>query len=248
MSARSQPFKQQWQRWQTRFDALKPREQMLIAVAGAAIALMLCDQLFWTPLTRTNTQLRNGVAELKTRQAQLQSEHADVQAHLVQDPNAELQRRIDAVQVRIDAQNKRLADLTVDLIPPEKMAEVLRKVLSERRELKLIALQNDAATYAFKPSENANQTTGEDNTSAPSADTQTAANDNGHPAVVIYRHGLTLQLRGRYFDIVNYLQALEQLPWHFYWEKLDYKVDQYPMATITIKIYTLSNREGWIGA
>lgn len=230
-------IKQQWQQLQARFNALKPREQLLITAVGAIVLLALCDQLFWTPFTRSNTQFENRITELHAQQEKLQGEHAAVKARLAEDPNAELQRGIDAVRTRIDAQNKRLAALTVDLIPPEKMADVLREVLNQRRELQLIALQNEPATYAFMPREKTDKTADE-----------TDQADSEHAPVVVYRHGLTLQLKGRYFEIVNYLQALEQLPWHFYWEKLDYKVDKYPEADVTLRIYTLSNREGWIGA
>ena len=229
-------IKQQWLQLQARFNALKQREQGLITAVGVIVVLALCDQLFWTPFTRSNTQQKNHIAELQTQRNNLQSEHAAVKARLAEDPNAELRRSVDAVRARIDEQNQRLAKLTVDLIPPEKMADVLREVLNQRRELQLIALQNEPATYAFAPREK------EKNSEAVSEE-----NESVMP-VVVFRHGLTLQLRGRYFEIVNYLQALEQLPWHFYWEKLDYTVDKYPDADVTVKIYTLSNREGWIGA
>lgn len=231
------PIKQQWSKLQTRFTALKPREQLLITAVGVVVLLALCDQLFWTPFARGNTQLKNQIAELRGQQTQLQTEQASVKTRLAEDPNAELQRSIDAVKSRIDVQNKRLAELMVDLIPPEKMADVLHEVLSQRHALQLIALQNEPATYAFMPHDKA-----EKNPDAASED------NSEHAPVVVFRHGLTLQLKGSYFEIVNYLQALEQLPWHFYWEKLDYNIDKYPDAIVTLKVYTLSNRESWIGA
>ncbi len=231
-----QQLKQQWLQLQARFNALKPREQLMITAVGVVVLLALCDQLFWTPLTRGNTQLRNHIAELTAQQSKLQDEHAAVKARLAEDPNAELQRNIDAAKIRIEAQNKRLSALTVGLIPPEKMADVLRQVLTQRHELQLLSLQNEPATFAFAPHDKSQQ------------NTEAAQENPDDKPVVIFRHGLTLQLKGRYFDIVNYLQALEQLPWHFYWEKLDYKVDKYPEATVTLRVYTLSNRESWIGA
>ncbi len=228
----SPKLKAQWAKWQQRFIALKPREQGLVMIAGVAIALMLCDQLFWSPLARSSTQRKLAIDAAQQQLAQVQATRAEVAAKLADDPDAELRRHIQAINDRLAAQNAQLQKLTVDLIPPEAMAEALRKVLSERGKLQLLALRNETAVPAF----------------APKTSLDGAAQNNESSRVVIYRHGLTLQFKGRYLDIVDYLQALENLPWRFFWEKLDYKVESYPDAIVTLKVYTLSNRESWIGA
>lgn len=243
MSAlKSIDLKSQWQKVQTRFNArfltLKPREQILVMVAGAAILLMLCDQLFWTPLSRSNALQKNTIANSRQQINQLTAANAEIAAKLSEDPDAELRRHLEAVDAHLAQQNEKLAKLTVNLIPPEEMANVLQKVLGERGNLQLLALRNEPAEHAFTPSS-------ETDTNAASAASDISENTE---RVAIYRHGLTLELKGRYFDIVEYLRALENLQWHFYWEKLDYKVDKYPDAIVTLKIYTLSNRESWIGA
>ncbi|MFT3928981.1 MAG: type II secretion system protein GspM [Spongiibacteraceae bacterium] len=236
-------FKPQWQQWEARFNALKPREQLLIMIAGVAIVLMLCDQLLWDPLTRSNKQQKTAIAESQQQLDQFKAAHAAINAKLAEDPNAELQRNLEAVIERVAKQNEQLAKLTVDLIPPEEMANVLHTMISKRGNLQLLALRNEPVEPAFTPKAD----TEADNTNT--TDTTTSTQDNAErERVAIYRHGLTLELKGRYFDIVEYLQALENLQWHFYWEKLDYKVDKYPDAIVTLKVYTLSNRESWIGA
>ena len=240
---KSLDLKQQWLQLQQRFDGLKPREQILVAVCGVAIALMLCDQLAWSPLTRSDTLLQNQITATRQQLDQTRSVRAEIDAKLAQDPDTELRHSLDAVKVELAQQNAQLAAATVDLIPPEKMAGVLRKVLAERRHLQLLSLQNEPAVPAFAPRADADKT-GADKTRA----TRGAAADDGDAAATIYRHGLTLTFKGSYFDTLDYLQALEKLPWHFYWEKLDYKVDKYPEATVTLRVYTLGNRESWIGA
>lgn len=233
-------FKQQWQQLQTRFSALKPREQILVMAAGVAIVLALCDQLFWSPLARGNAQHRAAIGATQQQLDQTRTARADIEAKLAEDPDAPLRRDLDAVNARLAKQNEQLAQLTVDLIPPDAMAGVLRKVLAERGNVQLLALRNEPAEPAFTPRAD---------TAANAADE--AADDKAeseHTRVAIYRHGLTLELKGRYFDILDYLQALERLEWHFYWDKLEYKVERYPEAIVTLKVYTLSNRESWIGA
>ena len=63
----------------------------------------------------------------------------------------------------------------------------------------------------------------------------------------MYRHSVRVQLEADYFDVMSFLKALEDLKWRFYWEGMDYRVTQYPWATVDIELYTLSTQEGMIG-
>lgn len=60
----------------------------------------------------------------------------------------------------------------------------------------------------------------------------------------VYKHGVMIQVSGGFQDVLRYLQVLEQSPWRFYWEKLDYRVQQYPLADVQIYLYTLATEEG----
>ncbi len=62
-----------------------------------------------------------------------------------------------------------------------------------------------------------------------------------------YLHPVELSLRGRYFDFVAYLQALEGMPVQYYWSSLDYKVDRYPVADVRLRVYTLGISTDFIG-
>ena len=46
---------------------------------------------------------------------------------------------------------------------------------------------------------------------------------------------------------LRYLQALEALPWRFFWDSVDYQVIAYPQSTVRLKLHTLSLSEDWIG-
>jgi MSHA biogenesis protein MshJ len=70
--------------------------------------------------------------------------------------------------------------------------------------------------------------------------------DTSHlPATLknINKYGVQLTLRSNYFSAIRYLALLEKLPWHLYWESLEYKVIDYPQADIIIKFYILMNAQ-----
>lgn len=58
-----------------------------------------------------------------------------------------------------------------------------------------------------------------------------------------YQHDILLKFNGSYFAVLRYLQQLDELPWRFYWDGLDYKVSNYPAAQITLKLHILSTEE-----
>lgn len=63
---------------------------------------------------------------------------------------------------------------------------------------------------------------------------------------MLYQHGLVLHFSGNYLATLNYLKSLEAMPWYFIWDSIDYEVKDYPMAEITLRVYTLSLEEGWL--
>ena len=239
-------WQQQWQKNCERFAHLQAREQIFIALAAVALVAVLCDTLMWSPARARNQQQQTQIAEAQQQLADLHNQHAVIEQALATDPDVDLRRKLETLRVQVEQQNKELGELTVDLIRPDAMATMLRDLLISRKGLKLIALANMPAVPAFKSksddevSENANANI--------DAETDHAA------APTIYKHGLALTFRGNYFEILDYLRALENLrspdnvPWHFFWESFDYKVDKYPEAEVTLKVYTLGDKEAWIGA
>jgi MSHA biogenesis protein MshJ len=58
---------------------------------------------------------------------------------------------------------------------------------------------------------------------------------------------MNLTLQGDYFSTLNYLKALENLPWRIHWDSIDYNVKAYPQAETRIQVYTLSFEQDWLG-
>lgn len=72
--------------------------------------------------------------------------------------------------------------------------------------------------------------------------------DGEATAGAIYKHRLQLVFSGNYNEIVNYFQRLEQLPWSFYWQRMDYEVQEHPTADVLLEIYTLSLERDYVAS
>ncbi len=56
---------------------------------------------------------------------------------------------------------------------------------------------------------------------------------------VLTQSPVTVVFSGKFKDVVNYLKVLENTPNGIYFERIDFNMNRYPKAEITMKIFTL---------
>ena len=56
----------------------------------------------------------------------------------------------------------------------------------------------------------------------------------------ILEHGYVMEFKSDYFSTIQYLNWIEKLPYHIYWDSLQYKVGQYPVADVLMTIRVLT--------
>ncbi|MDE2088565.1 MAG: hypothetical protein KGJ12_00945 [Gammaproteobacteria bacterium] len=216
-----------------RIDAMSLRERGLLLLALLVIVIMLWNKLLLDPLSSQQRQLQSQMHLLRTQIATTEQQAQAIIARNAQDPNRANRERYKRLQSQIADLDQRLQTLTVDLIPPTRMAKVLEQVLNQQAGLKLIRLQSLGAQPLLEP---------------PPATTGKSPGTAATGAVPgVYKHGMIIEFDGDYMDTLKYLRALQALPWRFYWDGLKYQVKKYPRARVTITVHTLSLQEGWIG-
>jgi MSHA biogenesis protein MshJ len=62
----------------------------------------------------------------------------------------------------------------------------------------------------------------------------------------LYEHDVKLVLQGGYFDTLAYISALEERAATLTLSLLDYRVETYPRAEITLQVSTLSLDPEWL--
>jgi MSHA biogenesis protein MshJ len=206
---------------QERFQSLAPREKVIVVAACLVAFWGGWDHFIYQPLALKQNTLKQQLANLK---AQINSQQQT--AALFEnsggniDPNVDNQTKL----VELKAQYSRLQEQVMlgnkKFVPPSLMAKALSDMLKQNQHLTLIKLDTLPIT------------------------TLLAAKQQQHP---IYKHGLSITFTGNYINTINYLKALEALPWAIVWDSIDYQVKDYPMAEITIHVITLSFEEGWLG-
>ncbi len=215
----------QWADW---FDQRSLRERVLLLAAVLVVGFLAIDALFFHPLAIRLRLIQEQVATLNTAIAELDRQAADVKARGQLDPDREHRLRQRQLNEELGRLDERLKALTVDLISPRDMAGVLREVLTRQKGLKLVRLENLPAVELLPAVENASGAEGEEH-------------------INLYRHPVHIVVSGTYLQALAYLRDLEKLPRKLFWDDLEIVVGEYPQAEISLTVYTLSHRKGWIG-
>lgn len=214
------------QQWAGRFDALSLRERIILAVGALLVVGVIWLELIYTPQDQAITRMQNQLQTTATQIAALNQQIATLSGESGQDPRASERRQLEKLREQLARVDAQLQEKTAGLITPQQMAQVLEAVLTRETDLRLIAVRN-------LPIE-------------PLLDLP-ADGDGEMPEAGVYRHGMQIEFSGSYLGTLEYLKALQALEWDFYWDSLQLEVEQYPVSKMTITVYTLSLKEGWIG-
>lgn len=208
-----------WQRASERIGMMTLRERGMVALAGALLILMPLYAFVLEPQGKALTVSRTQAVNLAQSLRLAHTELETRQVLLQRDPNQPIRQALQEVDAALGQVDERLKAQTVDLISARQMPDVLRRLLAESGKLRLLSLTSLAPTPLLQ--------------------------EEG--PVNFYQHGLRLRFAGGFAETYRYLRALEQLPEHFYWQRLEYQVGQYPQAEVELELYTLSDNKEFIG-
>ncbi len=214
-------FREQMDAAFARADALTVRERILVFVTVLALVGTAWHLVLMQPLLSQADKARADIAATRDRIELANTSLQDQVLQLAQIDTTN-QTRFALIQARIDQLDTELAEYSGKLIDPSEMAFVLESVLKGQTSLRLKRIRNLGA--------------------------EALTADNENDAVILYRHGLEIEVEGSYLDCLAYLEEIEALPWRFYWQFLELDVVEYPRNRIRIEVSTLSLDEEWIGA
>lgn len=220
-------------KWLQRWQGMAPREQWLTYGVGLALLGMLYLLLAGDPLSAAVARTESSIRLAEGRSAEAAVGLEELKARLAADPNIPYRSALLAASVDREALLRQIDEGTAALITPEKMKAVLQSLLQAQQGLSLTGMQSFSEPVRLAEA---------------SAATSTGATKTELPTV-LYRHGLVLQLEGGYFDLLQYLQAVHASGWKLNWDSLDYRVGEAGpgRAKISLKLFTLSRKAGWVG-
>lgn len=219
---------------QEKIDASVMRERALIFFTALAFVFMLWNFVVQSSIDKHTQDTRTQLDLLTTQRTAMQTQIAAATQSLLNDPDKQKKAQITQLQTDISGLENQLQSVSQNLIKAEQLPQALQEVLEKTSQLTLLEVK----TLPAKELQFVALTTANNAQPAPVSEETSAG---------VFQHVVELRVSGSYSQVVQLLVALERLPWRFYWQGLDYRVDHYPNAEVILRVYTLSSEEGLFG-
>lgn len=203
------------------FNQLTLRERAISFSGLLLCCFSITYFLMFDPANIASAKANKKLQEYHVQQLPVKHEITQVKIRLQEDPLKTVNNEITTLKQTMLSLNKELDLRLVKFIHANKMSQALTKVLAKSPGIKVNYLKSLAAkSFTTTPTEAEEKSTS-----------------------LFYKHSLEIQLMGNYNSVYQYLVNMEALEDNFYWSSLKYEVTTYPLAIITLQIYTLSDQQ-----
>ncbi len=223
---------QAWEKLARKFDALKPRERVMVFAAGVAIIAGLGFVLAIEGALAKHKILAANAERHRIDLAQLNKQNTESTRLLNQDPDVEGRKHIDDLRRQLGGYDTELRGVQQGLVPPNRMVKVLEDMLSRDANVRLVKLRTLPVAALVEP--------------AGLAAESAAAKSSAPTKNLVYKHGIELTVEGSYLELLDYQARLEHLPWRMFFARTSVNSVDYPRVFMTVTLYTLSLEEAWL--
>lgn len=236
-------MKKQLQALILKIDALSVRERSILFVLCTFGLLMVGFTLFIEPQLKQQKTLK---MQHQTNQVQvrlLQEEIAQRSSTLKMDPDAEIKLKINDAKARLLLMDQDLLKLKKNLVQAEKMDGLLQEMLKRNKGLQLSSMKSLPVVNLMDIPLDQSAASKSPTVLVGNSSVNTLANQDERS---IYKHEVELELQGNYLDMLAYIKALEAMPERVYWSRSSLTVLEYPKASLTLRLFTLSLEKKWL--
>lgn len=221
-----------WRHIALLLDRRATRERALLALTLIAAVASLVYLLALAPAGKTLATAQAAAAQLQATNQILLIDVQDLRAQLSQSEEEAKAQKLRALEQSV-RDTGTLSSLLQGLVSPAEMAQLVERILESNAALKVIRLENRAAEPLALAG------AGNDPAQAPAG---------GAEGFEVYKHGLHIEVRGSYRDIVKFLMALERMQWKVMWDQVSITTDDKHAGSLAaLTIYTLSLDQAWLG-
>ncbi len=225
-------MKQLLQQYADSIDAMALRERVMFFGAVALVLVTLLQVFLLNPVLSRRTQLSAQIAQQEDETNAIQAQIQALVRPNVPDQDALNREKIKSLHTQIAQLDRQLDEQQKQFVSPEKMAALLENMIAKNPKLQLLSLRNLPGTGS---SPGVAVLTGDAQGRAKIA-----------TAHEVFRHTVEISVKGSYFDLLDYIAALERMPQRVFWEGFDLSVAEYPQSVLKLTIYTLSPEKTWL--
>jgi MSHA biogenesis protein MshJ len=221
-------MKQHWDKLSAKIDAMSLRERALVFAAVAFMLITLVNTFLINPLIVKQKLLSEQIVQKQERLKETRAIMEALQEAGKNDRISPLRKQLALAKQQMAESDAYMQNLRQRLVAPEKMVDLLQKVLRKDGQLELVSLQSLPVAPLI-----AEKVEGGKVIASPDMGSQ------------VFKHSVKITLRGSYKELLQYLTTLEQLPVQMFWGTASMKVVQ-PSVELTLTLYTLSLDKTWL--
>lgn len=210
-----------YQQLSDKFSALENREKQLILWVSFGLIVYL---FFWfgiSPALEDMSAADKTATRKESEYKALVIQRDAIQQALSVDYTQRMQQELDNARKALLSVDDALLSLNEGFVAADRMPELLMTLLNEENNVSLVNF-NVEPTQTIRFGEGETQSTS------------------------FYRHNMRLVIEGSYFDLRSYLARLQAAPEKVIVTDFAYNVDEYPSASLTLGLATVSNNATFI--
>jgi len=192
------------------------------------------------PLLARQKMMSAQVVQQQEKMKELQVQMQNLLQARRDDEHSPLRDRLAQLSQQLQEQDSYLKSRRDRLVEPNKMADLLKQVLGKNGRLQLVELKTLPVSLLIEKPQAADIKSQATAAHSPDGKSQTGSQQQ------IYKHGVSITVRGGYLDLMRYVTALEKMPAQMFWGEASLSVEKYPDAMFTLTVYTLSLDKTWL--
>lgn len=201
-----------WRRARRKFDARMMTERRILIVAAVCISWFALDAVWVTPAYQHLKRSLQAHSQVKAKQTQAKVQQ-DTLMDTLRAQKAKALAELEGLRLRLTQQKQELEAVQAQMAPAKDMRQLLDALLSRQPNLKVLSMKTLPPIEVKAP---------------------------GGNETVLYRHGLSLEISGRFHDLLAWLQSAEQMPRKLIWGSMDMRTNTVSDLVLRVQVFTLS--------
>lgn len=211
-----------------KFDVLPIRTRLMITFASILLVFVVFELAWYGP---TDTQTKTTKQKIESIDQQIESTTqmlAELNKGVFNERNNPKRMQLASLEKQITDVQDELERRTRSLVRPQAMANLLKEIIDNSKQLKLVSLEKQAPIPLYEQQADEN-------------------NEQKINQVQMYRHPMVMTFEGSYGDTQKFLNQLEAMKQKVNFESFEFAVENYPKSKVTLVVSTYSLTRKWIG-
>ena len=225
-------MKQRLQKYADSIDSMALRDRAMFFGAVALVLMTLLQVFLLNPVLARRNLLSAQIAQQEDETKAIQAQIQTLVRSDAPDQDALNRAKVKSLREQMAQLDLQLEQQQSQFVAPGRMTAMLEHMILRNRKLQLMSLRTLPGGSMS-----------EAGPGAPAGAAGGAQRPGGGRE--IFRHTVELSIRGNYFDLLDYVVALERMPEHLFWDALELTA-QYPQSVLKLTVYTLSPEKSWL--